>query len=84
MKQIVNIKDVHSDIQVWKVKFSKIFKKNIMTKERINKAIQAFGENIVNEVMLLVDICDPDGCHAMFETMGMFEYVECVEMLYFD
>ena len=54
-----------------------------MDKERINEAVECFGEAIVAEVVEIVSMSDADGAYTTFEDMGMFEHAECVELLYF-
>ena len=47
------------------------------------QAIEDFGAGVVNEVIQVVELADPDGAYSTFQDMGMFEHAECVEFLYF-
>jgi hypothetical protein len=49
----------------------------------INEAITTYGADVVAEVRAAVALSDPDGAWAMFEDMGMFDHVACLEDLYF-
>jgi hypothetical protein len=49
----------------------------------INEAIATYGYDVVAEVRAAVELGDPDGAWAMFEDMGMFDHVACLEDLYF-
>ena len=53
-------------------------------KELIAKAVEWYGKEIVNEVIEVVAISDPDGAYTMYEDMGMGIHSECVETLFFD
>lgn len=55
-----------------------------MDKELIQKAIEIFGNKIVQEVLYTVEMSDPDGAFVLFEDMGQFDYAECIEFLYFN
>jgi hypothetical protein len=55
-----------------------------MNDELLQEAIDAFGEDIVEEVISLVELSDPDGVYSMFLDMGMEEHYEIIEMLYFE
>lgn len=55
-----------------------------MSKETHKEAIETFGSQIVNEVIMLVEISDADGMYSHFEDMGMYEHAECVEFLFFN
>jgi hypothetical protein len=55
-----------------------------MTKEELEKQARLdFGSQVVNEVIQITEVSDPDGAWSLFQDMGMFEHVECVEFLYF-
>lgn len=56
----------------------------MLTKEKIEAAIEAYGREVVAEVREIVYLSDPDGAWSMFEDMGKFEHAECVEFLYFE
>lgn len=49
----------------------------------INEAITTYGADVVGEVRAAVALGDPDGAWSMFEDMGMFDHVACLEDLYF-
>lgn len=53
-------------------------------KEKIQEAKDTFGSDILSDVLLVVQMSDPDGAYSMFEDMGMFEHSECVEFIYFE
>lgn len=55
-----------------------------MRKERIKEAKEIFGEEIVQEVLEIVHLSDPDGAHSLFEDFEKFEHAECVEFMFFD
>ena len=55
-----------------------------MNAEQIKEATEIFGPYIVQEVIDVVDMCDPDGAHALFLDFDKEEHAECVEMLYFE
>jgi len=48
-----------------------------------NEAIEIYGQEIVNEVMMMVELSDADGMYTMFQDMGKDEHAECVEFMYF-
>ena len=48
-----------------------------------NEAIEIYGQAIVNEVMMMVELSDADGMYTMFQDMGKDEHAECVEFMYF-
>lgn len=55
-----------------------------MLKEKVVEANELFGSDIVSEVLMIVNIADPDGAYAHCEDMGMLEHAECISFLYFD
>ena len=55
-----------------------------MSQEVLLDAIQCFGKAVVQEVIEMVNVSDPDCMYTTFEDMGMFSHAECVEMLYFN
>jgi hypothetical protein len=55
-----------------------------MTKEKIAKAVEIFGSDVVSEVETLASVSDPDGCYTLFEDMEMYDHSSCVEFLYFE
>ena len=56
----------------------------MVTQDKIDAAIAQFGEDAVYQAMEAVAMSDADGAHTMFEDLGMFEFAEAVEFLYFD
>lgn len=54
------------------------------TKEKVQEAITCFGRQVVNEVVFIVQMSDPDGAYTLFEDERMFDHSGCVEMLYFE
>lgn len=46
------------------------------------EAIKIFGEQVVLEVQLIVDISDADGAYNHFNDLGMHVHAECVEYMY--
>ena len=56
----------------------------MVDKEKIEEANEIFGKNIVNEVIQLVELFEPDGIYTMFEDEGMEDHVSCIEFLYFE
>jgi hypothetical protein len=56
----------------------------VSRKEKIQEAIEEFGQEIVNEVIEIVYLSDPDGAYSMFEDMGKYEHAECISMIYFE
>jgi hypothetical protein len=46
-------------------------------------AINIFGREIVDFVVSMVSLSDPDGAYTAFEDEGMFKHAECVELLFF-
>jgi hypothetical protein len=54
------------------------------TQEKIQEAVNNWGSDVVSIVTDLVNLADADGAYVQFEDMGMFEYAECVEFLYFE
>jgi hypothetical protein len=52
--------------------------------EALNAAVEQFGAGVVETVVSLVEMSDPDGAWALFQDQGMNEHAECVEFIYFD
>lgn len=46
-------------------------------------AINTFGREVVDFVISIVSLSDPDGAYTALEDAGMFEHAECVELLFF-
>jgi len=47
------------------------------------EAIEIYGNAIVNQVEMMVEMSDADGMYTQYQDMGMDEHAECVEFLYF-
>lgn len=52
--------------------------------EKVSEARETWGSSVVNEVLTMVQVSDPDGLWSMYEDLGRFNYAECVEFLYFE
>jgi hypothetical protein len=52
--------------------------------ELLTEAEAVFGAEVVETVVSLVEMSDPDGAWALFQDQGMDEHAECVEFIYFD
>jgi hypothetical protein len=52
--------------------------------ERIKGAVENFGSEIVDFVLSVVHLSDPDGAWSLFESQGMFSHSQCVEEIYFE
>jgi hypothetical protein len=52
--------------------------------QKVQQAIDQFGNAIVLEVIEMVTLTDADGAFTSFEDAGMFEHAECLELMYFD
>ena len=50
----------------------------------LTEAEEIFGADVVETVVALVEMSDPDGAWAMFQDQGMDEHAECVEFIYFE
>jgi len=55
-----------------------------MNNELLQEAIEIFGPETVQQVQMVVDVSDTDGAWSLFNDMGHFEHMECVEFLYFE
>lgn len=51
---------------------------------KTKEATELFGLNIVETVLTMVEVSDPDGVYSLFLDMEMDEHAECVEFLYFN
>ena len=51
-------------------------------KEFLDEAIETYGEDVVQSVIDMVNMSDPDGAYTIFEDYGWYDYAECVEILY--
>jgi len=47
------------------------------------QAITEYGKEVVQDVIAIVSMSDPDGAHTQFEDLAMYVHAECVEFLYF-
>jgi len=54
-----------------------------MSKELIAEVRSLYGDQLIEEVLMIVSTSDPDGAFTLFEDMGMYEHAEAVEMIYF-
>ena len=52
--------------------------------ERLQRAKEEFGEEVVAEVREVVSMSDPDGAWSMFGDLEKYDHVACIEMLYFE
>ncbi len=52
--------------------------------DKIKTAISKFGSEIVDFVMSIVYLADPDGAWSLFEERGMHNHSECVKDIYFE
>ncbi len=52
--------------------------------QKVQQAIDQFGNAIVLEVIEMVTLTDADGAFTSFEDAGMLEHAECLELMYFD
>jgi hypothetical protein len=52
--------------------------------ERIKEAVGNFGSEIVDFVLSIVYLSDPDGAWSLFESQGMKEHSQCLEEIYFE
>jgi hypothetical protein len=52
--------------------------------EKIETAVKIFGSDIVDFVLSIVYLSDPDGAWSLFESQGMEEHSQCVEEIYFE
>jgi hypothetical protein len=48
------------------------------------EAIKTYGNSIVSEVEIMVDMSDADGMYTTYQDMGKDEHAECVEFMYFN
>ena len=52
--------------------------------ELLTEAEAVFGAEVVEHVVLIVEMTDPDGAWSQFRDLGMDVHAECVEFIYFD
>lgn len=55
-----------------------------LSQEKLAKARKLFGNDVVSEVQMLVDLADTDSAYTQYEDMGQHLHAECVEFLYFE
>ena len=55
-----------------------------MDRNKIEDAITCYGPHIVNNVLEIVNISDPDGAYTLFEDQGMWDHADCIEMIFFE
>jgi hypothetical protein len=60
------------------------FNRYAFSEEKIEEAIETYGKQVVDTVLMLVGVSDPDGAHNQLEDMGMYEEAECLEFLFFN
>ena len=59
-------------------------KTNNMSKELLMEAISTYGKQVVDEVLEMVHIGDPDGLFSLYNDVGLTNHAEVVELLYFN
>lgn len=52
--------------------------------KKIEVAVKNFGTEIVDFVLSIVYLSDPDGAWSLFESQGMHQHSQCVEEIYFE
>ena len=55
-----------------------------MSKELLAEAISTYGKQVVDDVLEMIQIGDPDGMFSMYEDVGLYDHAEVVELLYFN
>lgn len=57
----------------------------MLSKEKkIETAVKIFGSDIVDFVLSIVYLSDPDGAWSLFESQGMHQHSQCVKEIYFE
>jgi hypothetical protein len=56
----------------------------IINNQKIESAIELFGADIVHQVITLVSVSDADGVWSLYDDMGMYDHMQCVEYIYFE
>lgn len=51
---------------------------------KIKTSISKFGPEVVDFVMSIVYLSDPDGAWSLFKERGMYNHSECVKDIYFE
>lgn len=54
------------------------------TAEKIKEAREIYGRTLVETVLAVVSMCDPDAAYSTFLDMGQEEEAEAVEFLFFE
>lgn len=52
--------------------------------KRSLEAVGIFGKDVVDEVIAIVNLSDPDAAYVQFEDEGLSNHVSCVEFIYFN
>jgi len=52
--------------------------------ERIQRAKEEFGEQVVAEVREVVSMSDPDGAWSTYRDFEKYDHCACIEMIYFE
>ena len=54
-----------------------------MNQELIEKAIECYGNVVVNEVLEMADLADADCMYITYNERGMDEHADCTKSLFF-
>jgi|TARA_B100000768_G_scaffold177869_1_gene192721 hypothetical protein len=52
--------------------------------ERFLEAVDIFGKDVVDEVIAIVNLSDPDSAYVQFEDDDLKNHVACIEFIYFN
>jgi hypothetical protein len=66
-------KDVNDNVVIMK----------IPDKQQIAEAQEEFGNDIVDTVLHMINMSDPDTSYCLFADLEMHKHVVCLEQLYF-
>ena len=55
-----------------------------MKNEKFLEAVNIFGKDVVDEVIAIVNLSDPDTAAIQFEDEDLDDHVACVEFIYFS
>ena len=55
-----------------------------MDRDKIKQAINEYGEDVVDDVLKIVEVSDPDGAYTFFQDEGLDAHAEAVELIYFN
>jgi hypothetical protein len=55
-----------------------------ITELKYKEAVSLYGSDVVDMVLQLVEVSDPDGMFSQFEDMDMYDEAECVSFFFFD